>query len=237
MSSEAIQVYLKEIFFDNPTVRRSMWGYVVSLATANIDDETQMWVSDSSFRTARRDGNPSNDDNVFSWDGMGRLIYSGPADGFDSLALQVYLIRDASKVRESGAFLEELFDDGGAGRDAYQQVKKLGDTVVASAAKALNAVEVSTQVLAVTGSVTKVVGRAMQNKGDRKLIHADGTITIDALSREETRYSDGVEWGVNKGDKGYFEIRVVRRSVGNADATPRLVRLPEEISSRMDLTI
>lgn len=242
MSEHAVQIYLKDIYFDAAASQKSMWGYVVSIARANTAGEAQVFISNPAFRTTKRDNSKRTDDCMYSWDGKGKLVFSAPADGFDSVDIDLYFIRDRSKVREAGELLEELFKDGGAGSEFLTGIAKVGTEVLEQVVDTVAMVQPAGQVLKVAGTVARVIGAALQNKGDRTLIHATGTFTREQLETLTESYSDkevkeGVTWGRNRGDKGYFHIDIVQRAVSNAANAVTMVEFPKVITERLDHAI
>lgn len=243
MSETAVQVFLKEVYFDEPTLRRSMWGYVVSILRMNTSSDAQVYITSPAFRTAKRDGKRKTHDCVYSWDGTGKLVFSGPLENFDSLDIDLYFIRDRSKVREAGELLEELFsDDGGPGSTFLEGAASIGSEVLGELTDAVALSQPAGQVLKLGGEVAKIIGGALKKKGDRTMIHASGTLTREGLQAHQERYSD-VElgeshtWGRHKGDKGYFRIDIVQREVDDASKSVNLVEFPRAVVERLDHAI
>jgi hypothetical protein len=243
MAETALQVFLKEVYFDEPTLRRAMYGYVVSIVRMNTSSDAQVYITSPSFPTAKRDGKRKTHDCMYAWDGTGKLVFSGPLETFDSLDIDLYFIRDRSKVREAGELLEELFsDDGGPGSTFLEGAASIGTEVLSELTEAVALAQPAGQVLKLGGEVAKIIGGALKKKGDRTLIHASGTLTREQLQAHRERYSDAAldeshTWGRHRGDKGYFRIDIVQREVEDASTSVNMVEFPKAVIERLDRAI
>jgi hypothetical protein len=242
MSEKAIQIYLKEIYFDGTTAQKAVWAYVVSIVRANTSGDAQVYITNPAFRTTKRDGKRASEDCAYIWDGAGKLVFSAPAGDFDSVDIDLYFIRDRSKVREAGELLEELFSDKGAGTEFLDGVAKVGAEVMEQVVDTVAMVQPAGQILKLGGAAAKIIGVALQNKGDRTMIHASGTLTREQLTQLTERYSDkdpteALPWGRNRGDKGYFHIDIVQRDVADASKAVTMVEFPKVITERLDHAI
>lgn len=237
MSETALQVYLQKICCDRPMMKRRVWAYAVSTARTEVDGQAQVFFSNPPFRTAPRDGKRKNADLVHAFAGDGQLLFTGPAEGFDQLELHLYLVQDRSQAPEDGEILQELFDDGGAGTKFVNDVASLGSDVLEKVGDAVAMAQPAGQVLQLAGGAIGLIGRAMQNKGDRVRIHATGTVMRETLLKatEGEGIDTELDWGLrNPSDKGFYRLKVIKREVSDASAAATMITLPDIVTARLD---
>jgi hypothetical protein len=223
----ALQIALRSIHFDRVTTRM-MFGYVIGLAQRNIDGDGQLYVSQGSFKV-RRDGRVrTKDDEVYTWDGDGELVFSTKLEGLERVGLDLYFVRDRRRLREFGGILRQAFGkDEGVGT-------KLAD-VLTSAIAAAN--PVSGAIVALTPQIARFVGKLLEKSKDKVKIRAEGSLKISTLMRDlEGRDEDDDDsthrWGVSRADKGYFETEWDLVTMANPEGRVIQPELPADLADK-----
>lgn len=227
MSEVALQVFLREAWLDSPTSARTFRAYVVSLARLHGQDAAQMWLTPLAARTSPRDGDRHTRDRIMSWGGNGQLIFSVPLAGFDGMDLDLYLIRDRERSRNTGTAMSNLGEGGSALEDI---VGVLGQAVESS--------NVAGAVLSVVGDVVGIIGKVLANQGDQVIVEGHGSLTRELLLRGKERIPEanaaqGMSWGEGGGSKGFFRIGVYTRDVEDATVSVKPARFPPEVAARL----
>lgn len=236
MPHNAVQVYLQHLWLERKPAG-TPWAYVVTMARGSASDRCQVWIASPSFRLAvPRGREPAL---AFGWDGAGRLVYSLPLDALDAIELQVLVLRDKTRARDAGAFLEQLLGDEGEGKDVLDALRG-GDGVVLKALDtALGAVNTANTVLELSGAVVNVIGRVLRAQKDKVLIDASGTLPRADLLRDQPEIPGhvsalGMDWGkTSRGDAGYVHLSVRTAELRDLSAFEPM-RLPEEVEARLE---
>jgi hypothetical protein len=237
-SGTAIQICLQSMRFDRATTF-TMKGFVIGLTQRNIDGDGQLYVSNAPFQV-RRDGKAkTKDDEVYTWQGDGEVVFSTALDeDLDRIGLELYFVRDNRGIREIGGILQELLADEG---ELGQELAKVLESAASSAGGAAG------QIIHLVRPAVRFVGKLLANKKDKVKIRADGSMLTSTLRGQlaadtSDRRCLSIPWGVRTSpdgkycadaDKGYFMTRWAFVESESPEAQVVVPQLPKDLRARL----
>lgn len=221
MPHNTLQIFINDIYFDRPSLS-IMWGYIATFARAGVDGDFQMYLSPASFRIVRID-RPGRADLVHRYDGDGLLVGSFPTEGLESVSLTTFFVRDVAKHRDAGALLADLFRDHGAGDELADALEPLVQRLPRVGA-------VASMVLRLPRALGVLIGQLLKSRKDAIKIYGEGSMRVQGLAEDFA-----ARWGVNEGDKGFFNTSWDFCTTKDPYAMVTSLELPRTLQERLGL--